>query len=383
MKKLMFLLCVLSAAEFVSAAQIRFEYDVRFDFRFDNREYDRSGFQRSCTLFGARLEPSVGFSADAGKTRHSLMAGIDALAQFGASDRETALNLMFWYRLGMTFGNTCFNITAGLMPRSFSKGEWSSAFFSDELKFYDNRFDGIIFSWDNPKYYFELGCDWNGMYGAERREEFMIFTSGRYMPVKWFRTGLEAYFHHYSCSWKATGVCDDILAEPYVLFDFGHFAHIQELSIRAGWIQALQRDRKFIGHFVAPYAGEIVATVQHWGAGISNRFTAGRNLQPYWYHMDDTGAVYGNAFYKGDPFYQMTDPRSDAWTGINNGSTTDLSSGLYDRLEIYYAPKICRGVDIKASLFFHFHSGQYSGTNQVVSILFDLHELMCFIKDRK
>ena len=57
-------------------------------------------------------------------------------------------------------------------------------------------------------------------------------------------------------------------------------------------------------------------------------------------------------------------------------STFDIPAGLYDRLEIYYAPQIIKGLSIKASVFFHFHRKQYSGTNQVVSIVFDLHDLM-------
>ena len=68
-----------TAFALTSSAQARFEYDVNFDFRFDNREYDRSGFQNSGTLFGARLAPSVGFSAGLGGASHRLMAGVDAL----------------------------------------------------------------------------------------------------------------------------------------------------------------------------------------------------------------------------------------------------------------------------------------------------------------
>ena len=364
------LLCVLSLS-----AQVRFEYYVRFDLRFDNREYDtHSSFQPSLTMFGARLEPTVGFSAKAGKTSHQLMAGVDVLKEFGTSDKEILWNLQLWYRFGMSFKHSDFSITAGVMPRRFSKGEWSQAFFSDYYTFHDNNIEGIIFSWDNPKYYFELGCDWNGMVKASRREEFFIFTSGRYMPFKWFKVGWEAYMHHVAASEDVWGVVDDILAEPYLSFDFAPFAGVQNLSLRAGWIQALQRDRRMVGNFVFPYAGELVASVQNWGVGICNRFIAGRNLQPYWYCTDASGQMYGSALYNGDPFYQLADPGKYAW-GCP-ASTFDIPAGLYDRLEIYYAPQIIKGLSIKASVFFHFHRKQYSGTNQVVSIVFDLHDLM-------
>ncbi len=366
-----------------SSAQIRFDYNVNFDFRFDNREYDRSGFQNSQTLFGARLAPSVGFNAAVGNTTHRLMAGVDALSQFGTSDKEIRCNLMFWYQLGMKFRKTDFKLSAGLLPRSFSKGEWSPLFFSDYLKFYDNRFEGLLLSWERQKSYFELGCDWVGVANGERREEFMVFSSGRVRPVKWLKVGWEAYMLHYACSDVLKEVNDNILAEPYVTFDFAPLTGIQEFSLKGGWIQALQRDRANIGHYVAPYAGEVVATLQHWGAGIQNRFVTGRNLMPYSRHIDAAGVPYGGNFYLGDPFYELVDPRWDGWKDVGDGGTSDIQRGLYDRLEIYYAPKICAGLHIRASLFFHFHWRQYSGTNQTVSLVFDLNELMDSIREKR
>ena len=65
------------------------------------------------------------------------------------------------------------------------------------------------------------------------------------------------------------------------------------------------------------------------------------------------------------------------------GKTSDIQRGLYDRLEIYYAPKICTGLHLRASVFFHFHWKQYSGTNQMVSLVFDLNELMNAVRERR
>lgn len=366
-----------------SAQKIGFDYDVNFDFRFDNREYDRSGFQNSQTLFGARLAPSVGFNAELDKTRHRLMAGVDALSQFGTSDKEIRCNLMFWYQLGMNFGKTDFRLSAGLLPRSFLKGDWSPLFFSDYLKFYDNRFEGLLLSWERPKSYFELGCDWIGMAKGVRREEFMVFSSGRVRPLKWLKVGWEAYMLHYACSELVLEVNDNILAEPYLTFDFAPLTGIQELSLKGGWIQTLQRDRVNVGHYVAPYAGELVATLQHWGAGVRNSIVVGRNLMPYSHHIDASGVPYGGNFYLGDPFYELVDPNWEDWTDVGTGNTSDIRHGLYDRLEIYYAPKICAGLHLRASVFFHFHRRQYSGTNQMVSLVFDLNEMMSAIRARR
>ena len=382
-RKLFASLIFVTTFALTSSAQIHFDYDVNFDFRFDNREYDRSGFQHSQTLFGARLAPSVGFNASLGNTTHRLMAGVDALSQFGTSDKELRCNLMFWYQLGMKFHKTDFKLSAGLLPRSFSKGEWSQLFFSDWQKFYDNRFEGLLMSWERPNSYFELGCDWIGMPEGIRREEFMVFTSGRVRPLKWLKVGWEAYMLHYACSEVVPQVNDNILAEPYVTFDFAPMTGLQELSLKCGWIQTLQRDRANIGHYVAPYAGELVATLQHWGAGLRNSFVIGRNLMPYSHHIDAAGIPYGGNFYLGDPFYELVDPLWTSWKDVGGGRTSDIQRGLYDRLEIYYAPKICAGLHLRASVFLHFHRRQYSGTNQMVSLVFDLNELMAAIREKR
>lgn len=383
-RKILATVILVAAFAQASSAQIRFAYDVNFDFRFDNREYDRSGFQNSATLFGARLAPAVGFDATLGRTSHRLMAGVDALSQFGTSDKEIVCNAVFWYQIGMKFRETDFRLSAGLLPRSFSKGDWSPLFFSDRIRFYDNRFEGLLLSWERPRSYFELGLDWIGVANGSRREEFMVFTSGRVRPLEWLKIGWEAYMLHYACSDLVKQVNDNILSEPYVTFDFAPLTGVQALSLKAGWIQTLQRDRANIGHFVAPYAGELVATLQHWGAGVRNSLTVGKNLMPYIHHVDAEGVSYGEGnFYKGDPFYELVDPRREDWKDIGDGNTSEIRSGLYDRLELYYAPKICEGLHLRASLLFHFHSRQYSGTSQTVSLVFNLDELTSALKAKR
>ena len=42
--------------------KVNFTYDLDYETRFDNREFFRSAFTRSMTIFGARLTPSVGVS---------------------------------------------------------------------------------------------------------------------------------------------------------------------------------------------------------------------------------------------------------------------------------------------------------------------------------
>lgn len=382
-KKIVSAVIIMAASVLAASAQIRFRYDVDFSFMFDNREYDRSSFQPSGTMTGIRLAPAVGFDAALGRTGHRLMAGVDALSQFGTTGREIQAGLLCWYQLGMSSGDTSFRLTAGLMPRKMSEGEWSPLFFSDSHKFYDNRLDGLLLSWKRPKSRFELGLDWMGMYGQSRREEFMVFASGKISPLRWLKIGYEAYMLHYACSGDVPQVNDNVLAEPYITFDFAPLTGLQALSLRTGWIQAWQRDRENVGHAVAPYAGEAVVTLQHWGAGVRNSFVLGRDLMPYGNRIDAAGVPYAGNYYLGDPFYGLVDPGSAAWKDLADGSTSDIRGGLYDRLELYWAPKICAGLDLRLSLFFHFHHRQYSGTNQMFTLVFNLDELTSTIKARK
>lgn len=66
--------------------KVRFAYDVDFEMRFDNREYYRSAFSPSMTIFGARLTPSLGLDIYQNRDMsHRLMVGIDVSKDFGAS----------------------------------------------------------------------------------------------------------------------------------------------------------------------------------------------------------------------------------------------------------------------------------------------------------
>ena len=63
-----------------------FVYDVDFEMRFDNREFYRSAFTPSMTIFGARLTPRLGLAfGESNGAQHRLMAGVDVMKDFGAS----------------------------------------------------------------------------------------------------------------------------------------------------------------------------------------------------------------------------------------------------------------------------------------------------------
>ncbi len=94
------------------------------------------------------------------------MVGIDIMKDFGnspvppeftsGSSGETSerLNntsllreLTLYYRLDKRFGKTAMTMYAGIFPRRFTdEKEYSKAFFSDSLAFYDNNLEGLLSS---------------------------------------------------------------------------------------------------------------------------------------------------------------------------------------------------------------------------------------------
>ena len=362
---------LLAACRYASAAEtgndkVQFAYDLDFEMRFDNREFYRSRFSESMTIFGVRLTPSVGIRIEQDNgLKHKLMAGIDVMKDFGDSVacRDLFHELTLYYNVEKQVGESGLELYAGIFPRKFLDGRWTQAFFSDSLSFYDNNLEGILLKLKRPKAHFELGADWMGLTGEWRRERFMIFSSGegRVLPLTTF--GYSFYVYHYAGSRNVRGVVDNILINPYVRLDLGEKLGMQKFSMTLGWLQALQNDRRNVGRYVFPGGGEFDLEMSHWNFGVHNRFYYGTDIMPYYNSLDAGGFKYGcNGLYLGDPFYRVND-------------RGERKAGMYDRLEIFYAPKIGKYLEISVSAILHFNEFHYSGFQQMVGVRFNLNEL--------
>lgn len=371
--------------------KVSFAYDVDFLMQFDNREFSRSDFTPSMTIFGARITPSVGVHIQQNKgLSHKLMVGVDVRKDFGKSPvspayaspgtpetdkKQNNLNLFneltLYYSLEKDFGKTKLSLHAGIFPRKFSEGMYSRAFFSDSLLFYDSNYEGMLVKIHRPKAYFEAGCDWMGQYGTFRRERFMLFSAGAGQVAPVLSLGYSAYLYHFSCSEVSQNVVDNILLNPYLHFEFAHLAKMQILSFRLGWLQGMQNDRANVGKYVFPCGAELDIELKKWNVGIRNELFFGKDMLPYYNSTDVAGYKYGELLYLGSPFYRVHD---DEETGF----------GLSDRLEVYYAPPIGTPyLNIKISAIFHFNGREYSGCRQMVSLKFNLQELLNRQKNKK
>ncbi|MGN0189785.1 MAG: hypothetical protein ACI395_09745 [Candidatus Cryptobacteroides sp.] len=379
--------CPAIAGSARDSVNVRFAYDVNFEMNFDNTEY-RTSLYPSMTIFGARLTPAVGLSvSQPDGMRHRLMAGIDVMKDFGrnpagpeqtvsgggseanpeASSKQGNWNLfgeiLLYYKWDASFRKTDMTMTAGIFPRS-TAATYPRAFFSDSLRFYDNNLEGLLLQFRRPKSYYEVGIDWMGLLGKYRRERFMLFSSGKsqikpYLSLGWYFT-----MYHYACSETAVGVVDNVLANPYINFDFAVMTPFQKLSLTIGWLQGAQQDRKLVGKYVFPCGGEAEFEIRKWNVGIVDKVFVGRNMMPYYDTLDPGGYKYGKDLYFGDPMYRL----------YEDGNTSSL--GIYDRLEVYYEPRIASFLDLRIGLVAHFHSNGYSGFQQCLSLVFNLQELL-------
>ncbi len=340
-----------------------FAYDVKSEMNFDNREFYRSGFSESMTIFGARLTPSVGISVPQRSLgmEHRVMVGIDVMKDFGGPQTNIDLfrEMTLYYRLDKRTRTTGLELYAGIFPRETMGGSYSEAFFSDSLRFYDNNLEGLLVKVRRPKAYWEIGCDWMGQKGYDAKERFMIFSSGESSIASFFKVGYAAYMYHFAGSERARGVVDNILMNPYLRFDFGDMMNLQEFSLRFGWLQAMQHDREFVGHYVFPGGGEFDLGIRQWNFCISNKLFYGMDMMPYYNCTDTAGDKYGPRLYFGDPFYRIHDDSS-------------AGPGLYDRLDIFYEPHIGKYLNIRLGARFHFNNMKYSGCQQIVGIIFNL-----------
>lgn len=361
MKRLIYIIILLFSVLVLQAQdkRLKFTYDVDFEMNFDNREYYKSAFSESMTIFGARLTPSVGLEAvQSDGTSHRLMIGADIMKDFGAPPKSKIALLdevTFYYSLNKKFDKTQMTLYAGIFPRKTMEGKYSEAFFSDSLKFYDNNLEGLLLKFQRPNSYYEIGCDWMGQYSANQRERFMIFTNGEARVASILSLGYSAYMYHFANTWYVKGLVDNVLVNPYARFDFAHLTDFQSLSLNVGYLQAFQNNRKHVGHYVFPGGLHVDLEIRKWDVALKNMAYYGADLMPYYNWSDEGGTKYGSNLYLGDPFYRIHD---DGASG----------PGLYNRFEACYEPSIGKHLKIRVAALFHFHGMHYSGFQQMVGI---------------
>jgi hypothetical protein len=329
MKRLIIL--PLAALSVAAAHGQKFDWKAEFATRFDNREY-RSEYSSSKTQFGMRLTPEAGVTWGEG---HRVMGGGSLIRLMGAGENDQPMpELVLYYN----YKGDRVAAAAGAFPRDMMT-KYPREIFSSSTAFYDPLIEGMMVRYGDRKTFAEFACDWHGMQTATERERFVLFSAGRVALPARFAAGYYAAMHHFAGSATEHGVVDNILVRPYVSFaavDGRDF----KLRIDAGWLQALQRDRANENEALTPggFVGEVEAVWRR--LGVNNLLYAGDGTMPLYDR-------YGGALYLADSYYRT-------------------AHGLYDRLELFWAPRIDDAISRKLSSLHHY-DGAVWGWQQTVT----------------
>ncbi len=333
----------------------RFAYDLGAQTRFENTEYGSHGdFVPSETLFGIRADAAVGLKFDEKNTKHRILGGISALYDFGGGWR---LQPLLYYKLDTHLKNSRFRLVAGAFSRNESRAYYSPALFSSYNRYIDATYEGIQFSWEAEKYYFELGCDWMGMISVNQpaiREEFKIYSGGYYNATNWLTVAYAGYLHHYANSVEAGGVVDDAVLNPYLDFEFASFVPLQSLLVRAGILAGYQNDRRTGKGATIPVDGNIYIRIKKWNVIIDNDLYFGNDLMPLYSTISPEGSPYGSHLYMSEPILRHR--HGEAF-------------GYFNRLGIAYEPHIAEGLSLQLRVNFDFNQG-FLGSQQIIQVAY-------------
>lgn len=336
MKTAKALLIILFSTVTLGASAQKFDWNVDFETKFDNREYAPCRFSSSKTIFGAVLTPTVGVRWGEGSR---FMAGVDLSHYFGSEKWMNTPEAVMFYN----YSSEHYFAAAGMFQRSMMIGEYSSSIFGGRYRFQDRIIDGVLLQYKGRLGHLELGLDWDGMYSdsTKTRESFRVFSAGRIEYSLLFAGYGFSMYHLANSSVNHEGVVDNIIANPYIGVEFASLLPLDKLYLKLGWQQSAQRNRRTQDKFSLPFGGEIEIGIEKWGVGLTNRTYIGKNLFPLW-------ALYGTRLYSGESFYSTT-------------------KGIYNRTAIYYKAVRRNGVDLTLTLALHY-DGVGVGFQQIAQL---------------
>lgn len=291
---LMLLFCLHPLVAQEKSTSVKFAYDADFLFYFDNREFSQTKYQHDFTQFGVRLAPEVGISIqeDSGKVSHRVMVGVAYNQPIGTDYARAEFRPTAYYRLQVKG----FDVNLGFVPYTHLIEDMPTYLWYDSLAYQCANIQGALFQYRSEKGFASVLADWRGMYGDSTREAFRVVISGRYQR-KWFNIGGMAMINHLANSkTKNYGVCDDYLVNPYVGLDFTSYTPMDTLSLRAGYLFGIQRDRNRDENYFTH--GGCIELFARWKyVGLKNTLYIGDNMFPLY-------SRYGAVLNQGDPWYR-------------------------------------------------------------------------------
>lgn len=355
------LVTLMIALTCIPAFAQKFDYDVDFQYLFNNGSYKPSldMFELSGTVNSAVLTPWLGLRVDQfGGISHSLMFGIDLRKDLGfKTSFDNNTQILFYYNLNAKLGKGNLSAIVGSFPRSFSQGYYDNAFFSDIDRFNDRFYDGLSIKYGSRKFYAEIVADVISAKLTYDRFKLQALTSGSWNFLGPLSIGWSGRFLYYGESVDAPNTVYSAMANIYL--KCSPKIGLDRFDITAGWIQTYQHDLAF-EDVAIPGGAAVVLNICKWGIGIDNNFYFGNDLMPF-YSYSFNEHQYGSDLYPTKAFYH---------TRISGYS-------FYDRAELYYSHDIASWINVKLAFDFHFANptsivGFFRGWQQVLSVNFDL-----------
>lgn len=251
----------------------------------------------------------------------------------------------------------------GMFPRKQLTEEMPGYLWSDSLSYSQNNIRGALVQYASPKGYFDLYVDWRGLQTRSQREAFNIVFHGQMSPrTNWFNLGIYAQMNHYALQKDPPAdqhIVDNFMVNPYIGADLGRKTAMDSLTIRAGLLMTVERNRAIENGGWKTPAGFYLEAVGEWRRfGAKNTLYIGKPLFPSYNcpspEFLDNDAPHateaeiaanpvvwspmGPGLYQGEPFYRKC---------------------FYDRLDLYAYVIRNRYVSLMASLDFNFTPGSF------------------------
>ena len=276
------------------AAAQQLEWSVDFHTVFDNREGDNK-MTDTRTFFHTQLAPEVGISMLNGS--HRLMGGVVWTQPIGSEwyGKRISPTLYYNYR-----GSNGWNIAMGMFPRTLLKRPMPNYVWNDSINYIQRNVRGFMASYNGKDGFFEAVVDWRAMQSATRREAFNIIARGEWQrPGATFLAGGLAMMNHFALTSNPTPdqhIVDNFIVNPYIGLDLSRHTALDSLTVRAGALSSITRNRAF-DKWKMPVGAWLEIHLGWRWLGWHNTTYAGGRLFPYY-------TSFGALLDQGEPYYQ-------------------------------------------------------------------------------
>ncbi|MDR3704669.1 MAG: hypothetical protein P4L28_02030 [Paludibacteraceae bacterium] len=293
MKKLIALFALLTFTT-ICFSQKKLEWSVSATPFFDNTEFGGSKKEVDQTMAGTRLAPEIGMSFD---TVHRVHVGVALLQEFGSANTIDSYHPIAYYE----FNQAPFKFTMGAFPRDSAVGDYPRVFFQDSIGYYRPLINGLVWKIYNNNSHMKVWLDWTGRQSTTQREEFFMGWAGKTQKGVVYLQHF-GYMMHYAKMKDAPDsqfIHDNGLMLTSIGLDFSKQTVFDKLSIDAGWLLGLERDRG-TSNWLRHNDLLIEANIEYKCIGFSDTYFRGDG-QMYFYPEEN------NKLYWGEPIYRNTE----------------------------------------------------------------------------